>query len=488
MSVARSRARCYNATVTNELPDVLAERYASPAMTAIWSPRGKVILEREYWIAVLKAQARLGLDVPPAVVDAYERVKERVDLDSIRARERVTRHDVKARLEEFSALAGHEHAHKGLTSRDLTENVEQLQIRRSLELVRTKYAACLHRIAGRAAELRDVPLVARTHNVAAQPTTVGRRLAMYGEEMLVAFARLESLLVLYPLRGLKGPVGTQLDQLTLFDGDAAKVAALEAEIVRFLGFTETLGATGQVYPRSLDFDVVSALHQLGAGPSSFATTVRLMSGFELATEGFRAGQVGSSAMPHKTNARSSERLNGLHVVVGGYLAMVTALSGDQWNEGDVSCSVVRRVALPGAFLATDGLLETFLTIVADFGVYPEMLAAERARYLPFLATTTALMEAVRRGAGREAAHAAIQEHAQAVAKALRTGATRNDLFDRLAADSRIGLERAALERLVADGAGLAGAAAQQTDRVVAAIAELVARVPGAAAYTPGDIL
>jgi adenylosuccinate lyase len=468
--------------------DVLAERYASPAMAAIWSPAGKVVLERELWIAVLKAQRELGIDVPEAAVAAYERVKDRVDLDSIRARERVTRHDVKARIEEFSALAGYEQIHKGLTSRDLTENVEQLQIRRSLELLRTKYAACLIRLAARVRELRDVVITARTHNVPAQPTTVGRRLAMYGEEMLVAFRRLETLLAQYPLRGLKGPVGTQLDQLTLLAGDATKVADLEARIVRFLGFGEALGAVGQVYPRSLDFDVVSALYQLGAGPSSFAKTLRLMAGADLASEGFRDGQVGSSAMPHKVNARSCERLNGFHVVLRGYVNMVMGLAGDQWNEGDVSCSVVRRVALPGAMLATDGMLETFLTIVAEMQINHEVIAAERDRYLPFLATTTLLMAAVQRGAGREAAHAAIQEHTQAAAKALRAGQRDNDLVARLAADQRVGLGRADIDRLLASGTQLIGAAVAQVDAFVAAVAAVAARVPEAARIVPHEIL
>ena len=472
-----------------ELPaDVLAERYASPAMVAIWSARGKVVLEREYWIAVMRAQRELGVDIPEAAIAAYERVKDDVDLDGIRERERITRHDVKARIEEFCALAGHEHIHKGLTSRDLTENVEQLQIRRSLELVRAKYAACLLRLSQRVREWRDVVLTGRSHNVPAQPTTVGRRLAMFGEEMLLAFRQLEAVLERYPLRGLKGPVGTQLDQLTLFDGDAAKVAALEQAVVRFLGFDHVLQATGQVYPRSLDFEVASALYQLGAGPSSFAKTWRLMSGFELASEGFREGQVGSSAMPHKMNARSCERLNGLHVVLRGYLNMVMGLAGDQWNEGDVSCSVVRRVALPGAMLATDGLLETFLAILGDLTIYPEVIAAERERYLPFLATTTILMQAVQRGAGRETAHAAIQEHAQAVARALRQGRRENDLLDRLAGDPRVGLSKGELEALLAVDGAFIGAARAQADAFAAAVDEVLSRHPEARDYVPREIL
>ncbi|HVN87335.1 MAG TPA: adenylosuccinate lyase [Candidatus Binatia bacterium] len=487
MSRPASKSRAHTSTPlrTASLPtDVLAERYASPAMAEIWSPPGKVVLEREFWIAVMRAQRELGVEIPQRAIDAYARVKSRVDLASIQARERVTRHDVKARIEEFCALAGYEQIHKGLTSRDLTENVEQLQIRRSLQLLRVTAAACLLRLAARVQEFRDVVITARTHNVAAQPTTVGRRLAMFGEELLLAFRRLEAVIALYPLRGLKGPVGTQLDQLTLFDGDARKVTRLEAAIVRHLGFTHTLDAPGQVYPRSLDFEVVSAVYQLGAGPSSFAKTWRLMSGYELASEGFQAGQVGSSAMPHKQNARSCERLNGLHVVLRGYLNMVMGLAGDQWNEGDVSCSVVRRVALPGAMMAADGLLQTFLTILDELVIFPEVIAAERDRYLPFLATTTILMAAVRAGAGRERAHAAIQAHAQAAASAMRAGARTNDLFNRLAADPRIGLTRKQLDAAVRADGGLTGAARAQADAFVKAARAAVKSIPEAARFRP----
>ena len=404
------------------LPDVLAARYASQPMVELWSPEHKVRLERELWVAVMQAQRDLGVDIPAEAIDDYRAVIDAVDLASIDARERVTRHDVKARIEEFSALAGHEHAHKGMTSRDLTENVEQLQVRQAVELVRDRMVTALARLAERAAEHATLVMAGRSHNVAAQATTLGKRFANAGEELLQAYHRVEDLLARYPLRGIKGPVGTQQDQLDLLDGDAAKVDRLEQAVLAHLGFTGALTNVGQVYPRSLDFDVVAALVQATAGPSSLVTTIRLMAGHELVTEGFAPGQVGSSAMPHKMNTRSSERVNGLAVVVRGYLSMVSELAGDQWNEGDVSCSVVRRVALPGAFLATDGLFETFLSVLDGFGAYPAVIERELDRYLPFLATTKVLMAAVRRGVGREQAHEAIKEHAVAVALALREGA------------------------------------------------------------------
>jgi adenylosuccinate lyase len=471
------------------VPNILASRYASPEVVEIWSAEHKVVLERQLWIAVMKAQRDLGVDVPAEAIAAYESVVDRVDLASIDARERVTRHDVKARLEEFSALAGHEHAHKGMTSRDLTENVEQMQVRRSLELIRTRAVAAAIRLAELAATHDETVIVGRSHNVAAQATTLGKRLANYGEELLIAIARLDDLLARYPLRGLKGPVGTQQDQLDLLEGDTARMDELERSVARHLGFERVLHNVGQVYPRSLDLDVVSALVQLVDGPASLATTLRLMAGNELVTEGFREGQVGSSAMPHKMNARSSERISGFRVILNGHLAMAAGMAGEQWNEGDVSCSVVRRVLLPDACFAADGAFQTLLDVLGGFGAYPAVIERELRRYLPFLATTKVLMAAVRAGVGREVAHEAIKEHAVGVALAMRAeGSEGNDLVERLAADQRLGLDRAQLDRALGEPLGFVGAAVDQVGAFVAAVDELAARHPEGAQYQGESIL
>jgi len=384
-----------------------------------------------------------------------------------------------------------------MTSRDLTENVEQLQIRRSLEHVRVRFASVLGRLARLAVEHTDLVLAGRSHNVPAQATTLGKRFATTADELLVAFARLDDLIARYPLRGIKGPVGTAQDMLDLLspsagggghDGPAA-VHRLERAVAEHLGFEQVLTSVGQVYPRSLDFDVVSCLVQLAAAPASLAKTIRLMAGHELVTEGFLAGQVGSSAMPHKMNTRSSERINGFAVILRGYLSMVGELAGDQWNEGDVSCSVVRRVALPDAFFALDGLVETLLTVLDGFGAYPAVIARELDRYLPFLATTKVLMAAVRAGVGRETAHEAIKENAVAVALDLREhGAEHNDLLDRLAADPRLPLDRPALDALLADRLSFTGMAGAQVAEVADRVAKLLDRFGDAAAYNPEPIL
>ena len=469
------------------IPDVLASRYASSQMSDIWSQTNKIILERKLWVAVMKAQQELGLNIPASNIADYEKVIEKVDLESIRKREEKTRHDVKARIEEFNALAGHEDIHKGLTSRDLTENIEQLQIKESLKLVHDKTVATLSHLAKLATQYSDLAITGRSHNVAAQSTTLGKRFASAAEETLHAYSKLNSLISDYPLRGIKGPVGTSQDVLDLFDNDEKKVQKLEQIVAKHLGFENVLTSVGQIYPRSIDFDVISTLFLISAGPSSLATSIRLMAGHDLVTEGFKEGQVGSSAMPHKMNTRSCERVNGLNVVLRGYMNMTSELSGTQWNEGDVSCSVVRRVSLPGSFFALDGLLETILTVLQEFGVFKGAIKAEFEKYLPFLATTKILMAAVKKGVGREVAHEAIKKHAIASALNMREGKPQ-DLISRLASEKVLNLTEVELNNLLTEPLSFVGLAQQQVSDIAEKVAVIVKKYPQAASYTPSPIL
>ena len=469
----------------NSAMSVLSQRYASQAMRDIWSPEAKIIAERKLWIAVMRAQSGLGHAIASNVISDYEKVINKVDLTSIDAREKSLRHDVKARIEEFNSLAGHEAIHAGMTSRDLTENIESWQVRTSLLLVRDRVVALLAALGVRATEFASQPIAGRSHNVPAQITTLGKRFASSAEELLFAYERLESLISRYPMRGIKGPVGTAQDSVDLL-GSADAHYKLESSIAKELGFAAILDSTGQIYPRSFDFDVVTTLVQLAASPSSLATSIRLMAGAELVTEGFKAGQVGSSAMPHKMNTRSCERVNGLAIVLRGYASMVGELSGDQWNEGDVSCSVVRRVALPDAFYAFDGLIETMLTVLSEFGAFPEVINNEIERYLPFLATTKILMAAVKAGVGREVAHEVIKEHGVKAALDIRAGKP-NMMIDAIAQDSRIPLDKSALLALLAKPLEFTGDALGQVKRVVGRIDAITAAHPEASKYRPGSI-
>jgi adenylosuccinate lyase len=287
------------------------------------------------------------------------------------------------------------------------------------------------------------------------------------------------------MRGIKGPVGSAQDSIDLLGSSKAHLT-LENAIAKELGFNKVLDSTGQIYPRSFDYDVVTTLVQIASSPSSLATSIRLMAGAELVTEGFKAGQVGSSAMPHKMNTRSCERVNGLAVVLRGHASMVGELSGDQWNEGDVACSVVRRVALPDAFYAIDGLLETMLTVLDEFGAFPKVIAAELERYLPFLATTKILMAAVKVGVGRELAHEVIKEHSVKAALGMREG-LKNTLLDDLAEDNRLPFDRAELDKLISKPLEFTGEAREQISRVVTRVNLVVSAHPVAAKYAPHSI-
>jgi len=437
-------------------PNVLATRYATKEMVAIFDPINKIIAERKFWITILNFQKKAGLPITDSDISAYEKVINTVDLASIEKREKQSRHDVKARIEEFNALAGIEKIHIGMTSRDLTENIEIIQIRDGLNLIRKRTLETLFLLEKNITKYEKTYLVGRSHNVAAQVTTLGKRFASCAQELLFSFASLEELLNRLPLKGLKGPVGSGQDAISAL-GSVKDLTKMEGVIAKEFGFDNSLTSVGQIYPRSIDFEVVSKLLQIASAPSSMATTIRLMAGGALASEGFKAGQVGSSAMPHKMNSRSSERINGMMVLLRGYTTMAADLAGDQWNEGDVSCSVVRRVVIPDSFYVADGLLHTFMTIMTEFGIFEENINKELSENLPLLASTQILMSCVKAGMGREIAHEMIKKHA--------TTTTPINFFAALAGEKDFPLTIDQLNQLIKNPADFAGSAVEQSKEI-----------------------
>ena len=460
---------------------VLAERYASDQMRDIWSRTYKIKAERELWISVLKAQAKAGLEISDSVIADYVKTKDEIDIASIDKREMVTKHDVKARIDEFNSLAGHQKIHVGMTSRDLTENIELYQLRSSLVLVEMKSLALLRHLNEFISKYSELALVARTHNVPAQLTTLGRRFATWGEELTFAFTHLKQLSSRLPLKGIKGPIGTSQDLQDLF-GDG--YLEIEQGIAKELGFENLLEAPSQIYPRSIDFEVVSSLLQIAAAPSNIAINIRIMSGYGLLSEGFGRDQVGSSAMPHKINARLSERVNGLTAILKGHLVMVQELLGNQWNEGDVSCSVVRRVALPDAFYAIDAILDTTMRILTDLTVDTDSVDSEVKKYLPFLLTTKILALAVKKGLGREDAHSLIKAHSITASQNLKSKQV-NNLLALVAEDKRLGMSLIELESLAKPGELVTGAI-RQTYTFLKTSQKLVNSNPDAIAYRPKE--
>ena len=445
------------------IPNVLADRYATKEMVAIFNPINKIIAERTFWITILKLQKKAGLPITDSDIASYEKVIDKVDLASIQKREMAVRHDVKGRIEEFNHLAGVEKIHIGMTSRDLTENIELIQIRDGLKLVRKRTLETLFLLEQKISKYEKTYIAGRSHNVPAQVTTLGKRFASCAQELIFSLSSLDELISRLPLRGLKGPTGTGADQISAL-GSAKDLAKLEGQIAENFGFENTLTSVGQIYPRSIDFEVVSKLLQIASAPSSFATTIRLMAGSKLASEGFKAGQVGSSAMPHKMNSRSSERINGMMVLLRGYTTMAADLAGDQWNEGDVSCSVVRRVVIADSFFVIDGLLHTFMTILNEFGIFEGEINKELKEQLPFLATTQILMACVKAGMGREVAHEVIKKHA--------TTKSADQFFQSLANEKDFPLTVAQLNDLIKNPADFAGDAISQSNEIADQIKKL----------------
>jgi adenylosuccinate lyase len=443
-------------------PNVLATRYATKEMVEIFNPINKIIEERKFWITVLKLQKKAGLPITDSDIASYEKVLNQVDLESIDKREIKVRHDVKARIEEFNALAGCEKIHIGMTSRDLTENIELIQIRKALEIVHTKSLQTLFLLNEKIEKYQKTYMVGRSHNVAAQVTTLGKRFASCAEELLFAVGSFENLLERLPFRGLKGPVGTSQDALSAMVS-TKELEKLEENLAKQFNFENSWNSVGQIYPRSVDFEVISKLLQLAAAPSSMATTIRLMAGAGLVSEGFKVGQVGSSAMPHKMNSRSSERINGMMVLLRGYNTMAADLAGDQWNEGDVSCSIVRRVVVPDSFYVIDGLLHTFMTILQEFGAFEEKINLELNESLPLLATTKILLECVKTGMGREAAHELIKKYST------KSG----DFFAGLSQENGFPLSKEQLQSFIKDPADFAGNSEKQSAEVQKLISDKI---------------
>jgi adenylosuccinate lyase len=389
------------------IENVLAARYASKEMTELFDREKRYLLERELWISILRLQIKNGLKVSPDAISAYEKVKEKINLESIDKREIQLKHDVKARIEEFNSLAKQDCIHIGLTSRDITENIDLYLIKTGLLKVRDKSVYVLKLFGDLIENSKELYFVSRTHNVPAQLITLGKRFSIYAEELIDAIDKLDYEITNLKFRGLKGAVGTATDLLTLFS--ATQIDSIEKELAENFGFKGSFENVGQIYPRSQDLSFMSSLLQVCNPIDSFAKTFRLMAGENLVSEGFESNQVGSSAMPHKTNARTAERVSSLLIVMRGLCSMAIELSGNQWNEGDVSCSAARRVIIPNSFFVVDGVLNSLVHILKNIKVNEANINSEIERELPKLASSKILMVSVSKGVGREFAHKKIKE-------------------------------------------------------------------------------
>lgn len=440
-------------------------RYQTPSMDHIWSELRRNQIERQVWIDVMQAQQTIGLGIDPEVVEAYGLVARELadnpdtwnELAQIAEIEKHTRHDLYARLQFFNQAAKQQAAHLGLTSADIVENTQQLQILASSEQLMEHAEQLALRLVKIAHEHARTATVARTHGRPAQLTTLGKRAADWLHELLSAMIATHSAQNDYAMRGIKGAVGTRTDMAqTLQPADPGHdpawvhAAAAQLDSIVTSNFTDgpaghQLFSVGQCYPRGYDLPLTSAALQLAAACNTICINVRLMAMLGLAQEAPKPDQVGSSAMPHKINPRYSERVASLLVVARGYQHMLQELAGAQWFEGDVSSSAARRVALPGLFHTVDAILANTAHVLDRLRFNQEQICQDVARWLPFLASGRILAAAVAAGADRTEAHRTIQHHAR---RAMNTTDPARIFIDRIATDPLLPVNRHQIDVLM----------------------------------------
>jgi len=451
----------------------LASRFASREMQALWSPRRKFSLWRRLWLALARAEQRLGLAVTDEQIDA---IADNLDvtpeqLDRAAEIERELRHDVMAHVHLLGELApaARPIIHLGATSQFVNCNAETLILKDALDLVATKTARAIDVLADLAETHQDLPTLAFTHYQPAQPTTMGRRFAGWAYDLTLCLERLERTAGELRLRGAKGATGTQASFLKLFGGDHAKVDQLDALVCESLGFGETQRhlLTTQTYPRVVDAFVLSELAALAAVIHKIAGDIRLLASRKEADEPVAGAQIGSSAMPYKQNPMRCERAAGLCRFVMNLAPNALQTAANQWFERTLDDSSNRRLSLPESFLGIDGALDLLHNVGAGLVVHEGPVRANLKAEMPFLATENIMMEAVAKGRDRQEAHEAIRRHARAAGAVVKDQGKPNDLLERLAADPLFaGVDVEAQ----LDPAAYVGLAARQVDRFLEEIA------------------
>ena len=442
----------------------LTERYASAEMAGIFSPRFKFETWRRLWLWLAEEEKRLGLPIADAAIEQMRANLTSIDFEAAAREEERTRHDVMAHVRVFgeAAPAARGIIHWGATSAFVADNGDLLQMRQALLLVETRLAAVLKRVRAFALAHRDLPVLAYTHFQPAQPTTVGKRAAMWGADLLTDFETIRAVRRGLRFLGVKGATGTQASFLSLFDGDSAKVERLDRAIAARAGFEKRVLVSGQTYSRKQDDAVLHALSGLAQSAHKFGTDLRLLQHDGEIEEPAEASQVGSSAMPHKRNPMRAERICALarHVIA---LSLDTAMTAaTQWLERTLDDSANKRIAVPEAFLAADGILVLLENVAGGLVVHPETCRRRLEAELPFLATEEILMEAVRRGGDRQLLHEKLRVHSRASSEKRAREGQPADLLDRIAADPAFGMTREEACR-AADPEALIGRASEQVE-------------------------
>ena len=428
---------------TNLYESPLSSRYASREMLYLFSPDKKFTTWRRLWIALARAEMKLGLPITQAQIDEMEQHKDDIDYEAAARYERQLRHDVMAHIHAFGDLCptAMPIIHLGATSCFVGDNTDVILMREGLELLRGKLVNLIDRLTKFAMEYRAMPTLGFTHFQPAQLTTVGKRATLWVNELVMDLEELEHRIDSLQFRGVKGTTGTQASFLELFGGDQEKVRRLEKLVSQEMGFEKVVPVCGQTYSRKMDANVLATLSGIAQSAGKFATDLRLLSHLKEMEEPFQEKQIGSSAMPYKRNPMRCERICSLarYVIVDALNPAFT--SYNQWFERTLDDSANKRISIPEAFLAVDAILQIYLNVTDGLKVYPKVIERHLREELPFMATENIMMDAVKRGGDRQALHERIRIHSVAAGKVVKEEGGQNDLVDRIAGDPMFGLTK-----------------------------------------------
>ena len=454
----------------------LCKRYASKEMQHIFSDDTKFSTWRKLWIALAESEKELGLDITD---DQIAQMKEHIydiDYKTAAEREKIVRHDVMAHIYTYGLCCPKAKPiiHLGATSCYVGDNTDIIQQRAALMQIRKLLLAAISSLCDYAEKHKALPCLAYTHFQAAQPTTLGKRATLWLQDLVLDLEHLDFVLGNLKLLGCRGTTGTGASFLELFGGDHEKVKKLEKLIAEKMGFEATYAVSGQTYTRKVDYFTLSVLSGIAQSAHKFSNDIRLLSHLKEVDEPFESGQVGSSAMAYKRNPMRSERIASLSRYVMADAMNPAMTAAEQWFERTLDDSANRRISIPEAFLAIDGILTLYINIVNGMSVYPKVIEKHLMEELPFIATENILMYCVKKGGDRQVLHEAIRTHSVAAAKAIKAEGANNDLMDRIAADPVFGITRSELEGIIREG-GFSGRAKEQTEEYVASVRELLSR-------------
>ncbi len=440
----------------------LTDRYAGRSMSYVWSPQYKHSTWRKLWLTLARCEKELGLPITDAQIAELEAHQQDIDFDRVAEIEKGLRHDVMSHIRALAELAPEAAPiiHLGATSCFVTDNTELIQMREAMKLLRGKLLRLISQIADFCDAQKSVPMLGFTHLQPAQLTTLGKRFALYLQDFMLDFERLDREIAELPFRSVKGTTGTQASFLELFDGDHAKCRELEKRVAKEMGFDNVIYLSGQTYSRKIDYFVLSILSGLAQSAAKMATDIRILANMKEVEEPFGAKQVGSSAMAYKRNPMRSERVCSLARYVMNLPGNAAYTASTQWFERTLDDSANRRLVLPEGFLACDVILSILLDVTSGLQVWPKVIEKHVAAELPFMATENLLMAAVKKGGNRQELHEVIRNHSMAAGRRVKEEGQENDLLERIKNDPAFSAIREEFDSLI-DPSAFVGRAPQQ---------------------------